>query len=278
MKDSLLCPFQHRQGLATSSSVYNRINLVIHGGIPRNPPSQVSFAQPTVVHHFDPYGTPGNNSASTAYTTHVPTTPRRTVDYPSFPTYHTPSMAFGSSDADLLMADIAQNAKSTDPFSHIPPHVPLPPCSTTHTGSPAVSTLPTFCGKPVNLAPVSGSVPPLSGPPHGPSFGTSGHPSPLAPPPAPTGPPPYHGTPVPPPPGPLIPPSGPPTCTGFPTPPPGPPIGVSTGSMPFLHGIDWREHRVNPTKLEDNVVASTCTIQPWIFNCPEVGSTINHGV
>ena len=51
MKDSLLRPFQHRQGSATGSSVYNRINSVLRGGIPCNPPSQVSFAQPTIVHH-----------------------------------------------------------------------------------------------------------------------------------------------------------------------------------------------------------------------------------
>ena len=62
MKDSLLRPFQHRQGSATSSSVYNRINSVLRGGIPHNPPSQVSFAQPTIVHHFDPYGTPNANA------------------------------------------------------------------------------------------------------------------------------------------------------------------------------------------------------------------------
>ena len=90
MKDSLLCPFQHRQGSATNSSVHNRINSVIHVGIPCNPPSQVSFAQPTLVHHFDPYGTPGNNSAPTADTMHVPATPGRTVEHPSFPMYHTP--------------------------------------------------------------------------------------------------------------------------------------------------------------------------------------------
>ena len=86
MKDSLLHPFQHCQGSATSSSVHNRINSVICGGIPCNPPSQVLFAQPTVVHHFNPCGTPGNDTASTADTTHVPATPRCTVDHPSFPT------------------------------------------------------------------------------------------------------------------------------------------------------------------------------------------------
>ena len=71
MKGSLLRPFQHRQGSATSSSVYNRINSVLRGGIPRNPPSQVSFAQPTIVHHFDPYGTPNENAVSTADTAYV---------------------------------------------------------------------------------------------------------------------------------------------------------------------------------------------------------------
>ena len=61
-------------------------------------------------------------------------------------------------------------------------------------------------------------------------------------------------------------------------PPPAPPVGVSTGPMPFLHGINWYEHCIDPTKLENNVVSSTYTVQPWIFNCPEVGSTVNHGV
>ena len=61
MKQSLLRPFQYRQGLATSSSVHNRINSVLRGDNPRNPPSQVSFAQPNIVHHFDPYGTPNAN-------------------------------------------------------------------------------------------------------------------------------------------------------------------------------------------------------------------------
>ena len=84
--------------------------------------------------------------------------------------------------------------------------------------------------------------------------------------------------PIPSPTGPQISPSGPPTPTGSPTPPPAPPVGVSTGPMPFLWGIDWREHRINPTKLEDSVVANTYAIPPWIFNCPKVGSTVNHGV
>ena len=117
MKDSLLRPFQHRQGSATSSSVYNRINSVLHGGIPRNPPSQVSFAQPTIVHHFDPYGTPNANAASTADTAYAPE-------------YHTPSMAFESSNVDMFMSDIARNGHPTGPFSHTPPHVPATPHGT----------------------------------------------------------------------------------------------------------------------------------------------------
>ena len=132
MKDNLRRPLQHCQGSNAGSSVYSRINFVLCGGInaPRTPPSHVSFAQPTIVHHFDPYGTPGNNTASTAYAMHAPTTPGRTVDYLSFPTTHTPSMAIRSSDIDLLMA---RNIKSTDPFSHTPPHVPASPHATTHT-------------------------------------------------------------------------------------------------------------------------------------------------
>ena len=124
------------------SSVYSHINSVLRGGINArcNPPSQLSFAQPTVVHHFNPYGTPGNNTASTADTTHAPTTPGRTVDYPSFPTYHTPFMAVGSSDINLLMASVARNVESTDPFSHTPPHVPMSSHDSIHTKSPGVST------------------------------------------------------------------------------------------------------------------------------------------
>ena len=60
--------------------------------------------------------------------------------------------------------------------------------------------------------------------------------------------------------------------------PPGPPVGVSANPTPFLHGIDWREHRIDPTKSEDHVVASAHTVQPWLFNRPEVGGDINHGV
>ena len=71
MKQSLLRPFQHHQGSATSSSVYNRIKSVLRGHIPRNPPSQVSFAQPNIVHHFDPYGTPNATAAPTADSAYV---------------------------------------------------------------------------------------------------------------------------------------------------------------------------------------------------------------
>ena len=195
MKDNLRHTFQHYQGCAAGSSVYSCINSVLCGGInaPRNPPSQVLFAQPTVVHHFHPYGTLGNNTAPTADSTHAPATPGCTVDYPSFPTYHAPSMNFGSSDVNLIMASIPRNINSTDPFGHTPPHVPVPPHAATHTGPPDVSSLPTFL---VNPAPVSGSVPPLSGPPHGPHFGTTRCPSPLAPPSAPSGPPSYNGPPI----------------------------------------------------------------------------------
>ena len=124
----------------------------------------------------------------------------------------------------------------------------------------------------MNLAPVLGLVHPLSGPPRGPPPGTTGPsvpspPGPYAPGPLipPNGPPSYHGLSVLSPPGPPISPSGLSTPTGFPTPSPGPPVGVSTGSKPFLHGIDWLEHRIDPTKLEDHVVVSTYTIQPWII-------------
>ena len=136
VKDNLRRTLQHRQGSNAGSSAYGRIHLVLLGGInaPRNPPSHVSFTQPTVVHHFNRYGTPGNNTAPTADTTHASTTPRRTVDYPSFPSCHTSSMAFRSSDIDLLMR---RNVKSTDLFGHTPAHVPVSPHATIHIGSPA---------------------------------------------------------------------------------------------------------------------------------------------
>ena len=139
------CPFQQRQGSATSSSVYNRINSVLRGDIPRNPLSQVSFTQPNIVHHFDPYGAPNASAAPTADTAYVPE-------------YHTPRMAFKSANVDMLMSDIARNGHSTDPFSHTPPHVPATPHGTDPNGISSVPAVPTFCGKPVNPAPVSGSV------------------------------------------------------------------------------------------------------------------------
>ena len=188
---------------------------------------------------------------------------------------------FGPSDVDLIMGSIARNIESTGPFAHTPTHAPVPPHTAMHTGSPATFGLPTICGKPVNLALILGSVPPSNGSPCGPPSGTTGHPFPSAPPPAPSGPSSCPGPPIPSPPGPPISPPGPPgppTLSGFPTPPPGPPVEVSTGSTPFLNGVDWREHHIDPTKLEDHIVASACTIQPWTFNCPKVGSTINHGV
>ena len=204
VKDNLRHTFQHCQDSNVGSSVLSHINSVLNA--PHNPPSQVSFAQPTVVHHFDPYGTLGNNTASTADTTCAPTIPGHTVDYPSFPTCHTPSVAFGSLDVNLRMASVARNVKSTDLFSHTLPHARASPHAAIHTGSPAVSTLPTFHGKTVNPAPVLGSVPPPSGPLRGPPSGSTGHLSPLAPLPAPSGPSSYHCPPVPSPPGPPIPP------------------------------------------------------------------------
>ena len=142
-----------------------------------------------------------------------------------------------------------------------------------------MSTFPSFCGKAVNPAPILGLAPPSGGPPHGPPSGTAGYLFCLAHPPSSSDPPSYPGPPFPSPSGPPIPPSsGPPTPSGFPTPPTGPPVGVSSGSAPFLNGIDRCKHHVNPTELEDNVVASASTIQPWTFANPEVGSTVNNGV
>ena len=64
MTENLCCTFQHCQGSMTGSSVCSCINSIVHGGnnVPHNPPAQVSFAQPTVV-HFDPCETPGNATA-----------------------------------------------------------------------------------------------------------------------------------------------------------------------------------------------------------------------
>ena len=112
MKDSLLRPFQHRQGLATSSSVCGRINSVLRGGIPCNPPSQVLFAQPTIVHRFDPCGTPNADAASTADTAHTQAC-------------HAPPMTFEPSDVNLLMSNFARNGHSTGPSSHAPTHAPV---------------------------------------------------------------------------------------------------------------------------------------------------------
>ena len=202
MKENFCCSLQHCQGSKTGSSGCGCINSTIHGGInaPHNPLSQVSFAQPTVV-YFDPHSTLENTTVPTANTAQVHGTPARTVDPPSFPAYHTPSRACGSTDADLLMSQIANNVNSMDPINHTPPYASFSPHTAVHSGSPGVSALPTFRGRPVNPAPILGLAPPPSGPLHGPPSGTAGHPSPSVQPPAPSGPPFYPSPPVPPPSG-----------------------------------------------------------------------------
>ena len=106
--------------------------------------------------HFNPYGTPGNATAPTADITQDPGTPAQAVDPLSFHMCHSPSMACGPSNTDLLIASIASNVNSADPVSHSLPYAPVSPHTAVHTESPAMSTLPTFHGKPVNLTPVSG--------------------------------------------------------------------------------------------------------------------------
>ena len=171
MKENFCHSLQHCQGSKPGSSVHSCINSVICCGnnIPCNPLAQVSFPQPTVV-QFDLCGTLGNTTAPTADATQTHGTPAPTVDASSFPTYHTPSLAFGSTDVDSLMSRVGNNVKSMDPFSHTPPYAPASRHTTVHTGFPAVSTLPTFCEKPVNPAPISGSAPPPRGPPRGPAW------------------------------------------------------------------------------------------------------------
>ena len=227
---------QHCQGSVTG------VNSTIRGGIhaSRTPTSQVSFPQPTVV-HFNPHGTLGNATAPTTDTVQDPGTPARTVDPPSFHMCHSPSMACRSLDADLLMTGIASNVNSTDPVSHSLPCASVSPHTALHAESPAVFTLLTFHGKPLNLAPILGSAPLPSGTSRGPPSSGTGHPSPSAHPPAPTGPPPYHGPPVPSPTSPPVPPCGPSTPSGFPAPPPGPPVGfplVPCPSSMALFGVN----------------------------------------
>ena len=214
--------------------------------------------------HFDLCGTPSNATAPTAQTTQTHGAPAHTVVVPSFPTYHTPSMAFGCADIDSLMSCAANPVNPVDPFSHTLPHAPASPHTNVHTGSPTMSILSAFHGKPVNPAPIKGLVPFSGGPPCSLPPGTIGCPfSPvnLL---MPSGPPSHHGSPVPSPSSPPIPPSHGPPSSSFPTPPSGPPVGASSGSAPFLNGIDW---------LENHTVASTYTIQPWMFARPKVGST-----
>ena len=115
-----------------------------------------------------------------------------------------PFTAFGSTDADSLVSCIATNINSVDPFNHAPPCAPASLHTNVHAGSPAVSTLPAFHGKPVNPAPILGLAPPPRGPPRGPPSGATGHLSSLARSPAPSGPPSCPGPPVLPPSGPLF--------------------------------------------------------------------------
>ena len=58
----------------------------------------------------------------------------------------------------------------------------------------------------------------------------------------------------------------------------GPGAGAAVYGGPVLEGIDWREHRINPSEINDRVQNDTHTIQPWRKLRPETGSTINFGV
>ena len=131
--------------------------------------------------HFDPHGTPGIVTAPTANAMQTFGTPAHTVNVahtPSFPAYQTPSLVFGSADADLHAACTTAPVNPMYPTAHTLNCVSM--YSYAHTGSAVMSTLPTFHGKLVNPAPVSGLVPPQGGPLHGPPSGTGGYPSSLA--------------------------------------------------------------------------------------------------
>ena len=75
---------------------------------------------------------------------------------------------------------------------------------------------------------------------------------------------------------------------GPPSSPPSPPGAPDPGSPhseppaivdpPFNQGMDWREHRIDPSHVDHSIDGSTGTIRPWIFLRPETGSTVNHGV
>ncbi len=61
--------------------------------------------------------------------------------------------------------------------------------------------------------------------------------------------------------------------------PPGP--AADAGAMPDgvdpVDGINWREHRIDPSNIEDAYSPRLLSIAPWCFTRPETGSRINWG-
>ena len=183
----------------------------------------------------------------------------------SFPTFQTPSLNFGSTASPTAAVHpsvgnaygpSAPNTTTTTAPAPVP--TPLHPLFGVSTAIPGNTPHPgsSSTGPPL---PPHGPIPPNpSMPPTGPPSGPPGPPMTPVGPPGPPVPPPVSGPPVPPPSG-----TGP----------------VSTSApLPYIPGIDWREHRIDPANLEGSIVASTYTIKPWYFPRPEVASTINHGV
>ena len=177
---------------------------------------------------------------------------------------------------------VAGQKNPSTPSSHAstPPHTttgaptPPPPPPPGNSNQSAFST-PTFRNprQPPAVAPAPaphGHVPPAlglhtsaaaSGAPGAPSGGSG--------PPAPSGPPPPAPRP-PPPPGPLPPPGG------------GPPSGgPQSRHRNYLEGVDWREHRINPHKIDEMMISRQRdypSILPWLFPRPETGSQLNFPV
>ena len=54
--------------------------------------------------------------------------------------------------------------------------------------------------------------------------------------------------------------------------------GVVVRPPDAVEGIDWREHRLNPTQLDDAMVPAYRSIHPWIWKRPETGSEVNYGI
>ena len=190
MTANLHCSPQHCQGSKTGSSVISRINSIFCGDdAPCNPPLQVTFALPppgarpnwdSGATHFNPYGMPGNNTAPTANTTQTfgalacAINAPHTSKLPYLPDpfscvwVHRCQFAHVSHWSTHFVQSIAHQSTQCHiavPVSAMGPAGHSPSYTSFHTaGFPAISTLPVFCGKPVNPAPMLGLVSPSSGP------------------------------------------------------------------------------------------------------------------